>query len=365
MLVIGIGCVAISLVGVLGNALHLLPSALGVGIVLGALGIGLRVVLMWTARSASNRRREQVLGLLSWVGLGIAAVTLIGVLPRLTDAGGFGLFLNDVVTHAWTIGLLTIGASLVRTMNWKAFLGAGLSGFFGVPALSRLVGRPIVYLLGDDSALAVAFWVPLTEEILKLLPVALVVFLATRRTNLRPSAMDLALMGAWSGAGFALYENGLYGRGGLKLDAFPISLFNPSGMAGDSFLAAGHLVWTAIAALGLGIGLLYLKRWRLLWLAAPIGLGVAVLEHATGNASSLSVWSGGFLGALATIGKVLTLGGWLSALLLIAASVLTVVIEWKNGTRTPVKLWLRIPKDEARRRGEALARLQCGTGETR
>lgn len=379
VLIIGIVCVAISVVTVLGNVLHLMPSALAVGIVFGALGIGFRVLLMWTAKSASPERREKVLGLLSWVGLGLAGVTFVGLLPRLTAQAGFGTFLSDLFAHAWTIGLLTIAAGLVRTMSWKAFLGAGLSGFFGVPALSRLVGVPIVALLGEDSAIAVAFWVPLTEEVLKLAPVALVVVLAIRKkTDARPSAMDLALMGAWSGAGFALYENGLYGRGGFKFDAFPISLFNPNALLNDNggfaMLAAGHMLWSALAALGLGIGLLYLKRGRLIWLAAPIGLGLAVLEHATVNATGLSLFNGGFVEILARIGTVVTLGGWLSALVMIAGTTLAVLLEWKHATRIApdpaapkaasmdlVKRWLLVPpKTEGRRRSGQLAAFQYG-----
>ena len=44
-------------------------------------------------------------------------------------------------------------------------------------------------------------------------------------------------------------------------------------------LAGGHIVYTALVALGLAVGLLYGRRFRWAWLAMPVTFVVVVLEH--------------------------------------------------------------------------------------
>ena len=174
-------CIALSLAGVLVHAVGLLSAPVAVTMVLLPVGVGLRVALTFAGRAASSVRRTQVMTLVSSVGLGISALTLVSAVPHLTRAGGVGKFGADVFAHGWTLAIVTIAVGSVRTLGWRAFVGTGLMGFLAVPAIAALIGRPVVSHLGTNSGLASAGWAPLTEESLKALPVLLIAVLAARR----------------------------------------------------------------------------------------------------------------------------------------------------------------------------------------
>jgi RsiW-degrading membrane proteinase PrsW (M82 family) len=334
---------------------------------MGTLGIGIRVLLMWSSRSASAQRRARVLNVISLVGLGVSGIVLVSVLPKITKVAGFGKFMSDLLAHGWPLLLLTLIAGPVRTLTWRAFVGAGLAGLLVDSSLARVIGQPVMDHLTHHPTIAVAVWGPFCEELTKSLLVVLMVLLAARHTAARPSVADIVLLGAWTGAGFALYENAQYGRGGASWDAVPLlSLLNPtlghSSVAGSSIVGAGHMVYTGVVALGLAVGLFYRRRWRFAWLAVPAGYAIAFGEHSALNAV---VNSSGSLRAPFNVFNYLTLMGWLSSLLLFGATAALSVSEWRRGTRrapgsaggqVPPWLWLR--PTEIARRGERLAAVQ-------
>jgi RsiW-degrading membrane proteinase PrsW (M82 family) len=365
-------CITLSLAGVLVHALGLVSAPLAVTMVLLPVGVGLRVALRYAGRAAGSERRTQVMTLVSSIGLGISAVTLVGVLPHLTSPGGMAMFGADVFAHGWTLAILTVAVGSVRTLSWRAFLGMGLTGFLAVPAIAALIGRPVVSHLGTNSGLATAGWAPLTEETFKALPVLLVAMLAVRRTTSRPSAADLLLLGLWSGAGFALFENAVYGRGGANWSAAPLaSLLVPSGTTTALYgrpgmLVSGHMLHTGLLALGIAITLMYKGiRWRR-W-ALPAAFLVVVTEHAAVNGLLLTSGNGDSPG-WAKLLAAFTLHGWLSILLFVSGSTAIVLYEWRNATRGAPRVtgqrpaWLIPSPREIGRRGAALASLQLTGG---
>ena len=361
-------CIALSLAGVLVHALGLVSAPVAVTMVLLPVGVGLRVALTYAGRAASSVRRTQVMTLVSSIGLGISALTLVSSVPHLTRAGGVGKFAADVFAHGWTLAIVTIAVGSVRTLGWRAFVGTGLMGFLAVPAIAALIGRPVVSHLGTNSGLASAGWAPLTEETLKALPVLLIAVLAARRRASRPSAADLLLLGLWSGAGFALFENAVYGRGGVNWSAAPlVSLLIPSGtttaLSGrPGMLVSGHMLHTGLLALGIAITLLY-KGIRFARWALPGAFLVAVAEHSAVNGLLLTSRNGGSPGWAKLLAAV-TLHGWLSILLFFIGSTAIVVYEWRNATRRAPRApgqpptWLIPSSSEIGRRGIALASLQ-------
>jgi RsiW-degrading membrane proteinase PrsW (M82 family) len=366
-------CIALSLMGVLVHALGLVSAPVAVTVVLLPVGVGLRVALMYAGRAATSARRTQVMTLVSSIGLGVSLLTLVSVVPRLTRSGGMGKFSADVFAHSWTLAIVTVAVGSVRTLRWRAFLGTGLMGFLAVPAIAALIGRPVVSHLGTNSGLATAVWAPLTEESLKVLPVLLIAVLAVRRRASRPSAADLLLLGLSSGAGFALFENAVYGRGGVNWSAAPLaSLLIPSGSTTGLYgrpgmLVAGHMVHAGLLALGIAITLLY-KDFRFRRWALPAAFLVAFTEHSAVNGLLLTSGNGGSPG-WAKLLAVLTLHGWLSVLLLIGGSTAIVVYEWRKATRrrrgsAEPPSWLIPSEGEISRRGAALAALQLTTGKS-
>lgn len=378
LVLIGLVCAGLSMIGLLMHAVGIIPPAAATLFVLLPVGIGMRVVLVWAARSASDKRRAHIMNLVSWIGLAVSAITIIALLPRLTKLGGMDKFIADLFANGWTIVVLTLAAGSVRTLTWRAFLGTGLLGFLGVTALARLIDQPVIDhwngRLRANSGL-----VPLTEELLKVLPVVIVVWLAARRKSVRPSAADIVLLAMWSGMGFALYEDTLYGRGRATFgDAPLVSLLFPSVHTGRMFdgttmVFGGHLVWTGLIGLGLAIGVLYGRRFKFAWLAIPVAVLVALGEHGTGNGLSIEQKP-----TLINLAMNLSLRGWLSSILLIGGTTWIVLFEWRRAIRgsrqqapAPVPgaprsalesmpTWLWVTRGESARRSRLLARLQAG-----
>jgi RsiW-degrading membrane proteinase PrsW (M82 family) len=363
LIVIACASGLVSVGGFIAGLADLLPSGISTVIVLIGVSIGLRVLWSYAARSASSSSRARTLQVISNVGLAISVVSIVIGLPRITRGAGIGTFLVDGIAELWTIAILTVVASQVRTLNWRIFVGAGLTGFLALTGLARLVGVPLIEDLGQSSVFAVALWVPFTEELFKLIPVVIVLIAALRHSHVRPSAMDLTLLGACTGAGFALYENATLSRGHFSFTAAPlISLFFPSNGAGRAFgwslMQTGHLCHTALIALGLAVALLYCRRTkRLKWIIPSVAIAVVLLEHCTQNA----MVTGGLNEVIAKMAMVFTLGGWLSSLLLIAGVGFVFMMEWRIlGGSFRVNDLRRLSAAEAFRRSTLLARAQTG-----
>ena len=293
--------------------------------------IALKVAFTYAKKSASAPSAARVLELVSTAGLAISAVTIVSVLPRIIKTGAIATFATDVVAQLWALTILAVVAGSVRTLGWRAFVGAGTTGFLAVTGLAHTVGSPVLTALGTSNLLGVAVWVPVTEELCKVIPVIFVVAVALRRKAVRPSALDLMMLGAWSGAGFALFENAAYGRGSFHLSDAPlVSLLFPAEYTarrlGSTTLIGGHLVFSALVGLGIGLALLYRGRFRrpaALLLAAALA---AMLEHALANTLALDTVR------RLPVGDVLsnlTLGGYLTSLLLIAGIGYALYIEWR------------------------------------
>jgi RsiW-degrading membrane proteinase PrsW (M82 family) len=301
--------------------------------------------------------------LVSNVGLGISAIALLASLPRITQTGGMARFAEDAAAQLWTMALLTAIALPVRTLGWRVFAGTALTGFFGITGLARFVGRPVLESLGSSSIFAVALWIPLTEELVKLIPVAIVLRVATRRFKSRPSALDVMLLGAWTGAGFAVYESAALGRGQFNLFAPPLVSFVFPGEGyglpfGWPVVQTGHLGHTALIALSLALAVLYGRRTRrLTWIFPPIAFGAVLLEHCSQNA----MVANGLNELVAKIAIVLSLGGYLSALLLLAAICFALFLEWKiTGPERKPAGWLLQKPVDGLRRAALLAQAQTG-----
>jgi len=344
--------------GITGN----LPPGVSTIVVLAGVSIGLRVAWSYAAASASSPSRAGTMLMISNAGLAISAVALLAALPRLTQSAGVRTFLIDLLAQLWTIAVLTVVAGPVRTLGWRAFAGTALTGFLAITGLARFVGRPLIENLGASNLFAVAVWVPVTEELVKLIPVAIVLALALRRTDARPSALDVMLVGAWTGAGFAVYENAALGRGSFSLWTNPaLSLVVPSTGKGTAFgwpvMQTGHLVHTALIALAVAFAVLYGRRIRRAWIASAVAIGAVLLEHCSQNAMA----AGDLNEVIAKATLVLTLGGWLSSTLLVAGVAYVMAFEWRivGGAFRPAD-WFRLQPAEALRRSALLARAQSG-----
>lgn len=353
--------VALSVAAMLARFAGVLPDGLATIIAIVGAGIGLKVALSYAGRSASSAARARTMALVSTVGLAISGLAVIASLPRITKAAGLHPFTMDLAAQLWTLALLMFVAGPVRTIGWRAFVGAGLTGLLGITALARLVGTPLVTQLGTSSILATAVWVPITEEALKLLPVALVLRMAMRRTAARPSVLDLTMIGAWTGAGFSLFENATAGRGFFSLTANPLlSLLFPSegnGLAsGWTVAQSGHMVHTALIVLGVSFALMYRRQISRAWIAPVAAIAAVLVEHCSQNA----MITGHLNDVVTKISIVLTLGGRLTSLMLIGGVAYVIALEWRVvGCAFAPRAWFPLPPAEAQRRSRLLAAAQA------
>jgi RsiW-degrading membrane proteinase PrsW (M82 family) len=298
--------------------------------------------------------------LISNVGLGISGLSVLASLPRITQGAGIQTVLIDVLAQFWTLAILTVAAGPVRTLGWRAFAGAALAGFLAITGLARFVGVPVLASLGTSNVLGTAIWVPITEELFKMIPVAIVLRLALRRSDSRPSALDVMLLGATTGAGFALYENAALARGTFSLFTNPIvSLFFPSSGRGEAFYwplaQTGHLVHTALISLAVAFYVFYGRTLRRGWAVPLVAIASVLFEHCSQNA----IVAGGVDEVVAKITLVLTLGGYLTMVLLIAGVAYVMWFEWRIARSTlDIKTWLTPAAAEVSRRSTLLARAQ-------
>lgn len=345
----------------------LMPIGVGTTVVL--IGMGIVLKLAWTisSRSARSAERERFALMMSNVGLIIAALSALAALPRLTKAAGMELFATDLAAQLWTLALLLAAAGPARTLRWRALLGAFLLGFLGLMGLARLVGRPVIVALGNSSLFAAAVWVPITEEIVKLLPLAFMLFYALRRRDVRPSLLDLVLLTGCAAAGFAVSENASYGRGLFSLSAAPVvSWLSPGANHGAAYgwpmIQTGHLLHSALIALAVGFVALYrarLPRWAAKpWMLPAIAVGAVLLEHCSQNA----IVTGGLNRYVGEFCIIVTLGGRLCAVLLVLGVAYVMRLEWRAFTPlAPSKNWIVLAPQEANRRSGWLAVLQLRT----
>lgn len=355
--VIGSTSVGLTVAVMAGRLTGLLPSGLATAIVVAAAAVLLRIGLGALAKSASAEQRARTLGHVSTAGLAVSAVALVVALPVITRNGGFGVFLEDAVTHGWVVLWLLVLAAPVRTLTWRTLVPFGLLGFLALPALARTVGRPVIDALPDGSTLGPGVWAPLTETLLEAAPLVLFAALVTRRRDVRPAALDLVLLGACVGAGFALNEDALFGRGTAHWgEVPPLTLLFPTSTHAVSpwTYAAGHLVWVAFMGLGIAISALYRHRHRLARWAGPAAVALVLTEH---SANNLVVVGGNTV--LVTVMRVVTLAGLASTLLLLAGGAATGWLEMRalRGTSSASEWW-RLSPELAGRRAQALARTQ-------
>jgi RsiW-degrading membrane proteinase PrsW (M82 family) len=342
------------------SQLGAMPAGIGTIVVLFGTGIVLKLAWTISSKAASSAERARFALLMSNVGLIVAALSALAALPRLTRAGGLGLFTLDLAAQLWTLGLLFAAAGPVRTLGWRALLGAFLVGFLGLMGLARFVGRPIILALGTNSLVAGALWVPITEELCKLVPLAFLLFFALRRSDARPSLLDVVLVTACAAAGFAISENASYGRGVFSLSAAPfVSWLTPAANKGTAFgwtmAQSGHLVHSALLALGIGFVMLYRGRLPRAWIIPVIAVSAVLIEHCSQNAMIV----GGLNRYVAEFCMIITLGGRLCALLLALGVGYVMTFEWRAfAPLSPAKGWLQVSALEANRRASRLATLQ-------
>jgi hypothetical protein len=117
----------------------------------------------------------------------------------------------------------------------------------------------------------------------------------------------------------------------------------------------GHLVHSALIALGIGFVVLYRGRLTRAWIVPVVAVSAVLVEHCSQNAMVV----GGLNRYVGEFCMIITLDGRMCALLLALGVGYTMTLEWRAfASLAPVKEWLHVSPQESNRRASRLAALQ-------
>lgn len=242
-----------------------------------------------------------------------------------------------VACFAW----MTRTVSL-QTVATFFFLGGLLMG------VALFAGNQFAVSAGAEGAIWRPWVVPPMEEILKILPIAWIVWQGRKFTTWTYAATDLLFLGTAVGAGFAFVEDayrhaavGLHEQATWMLPASEIVTID-----GQKHFLAGHCIWTGLAAGTIGLAILWRHHKRFASILAVSGLAVAIADHVAVN---YALSHPEMELALKTI-NIVSGYGYISVGMYIGCFVLAVVADrWALAVALPKVPEFSIPKDKERK----------------
>lgn len=256
----------------------------------------------------------------SWGTLNAGSMKLQGRLVVAGIAGAVWFAVTAVQTggHAmvalWTnlalVGTLIIVSAGARTVSLRMLTSTFCWG--GVMlGIVQIIGTALIWMFGITGAVGRSFYIPLLEEFAKLVPVLFVLWRAGKIWRTTFGVTDILLLGAASGAGFSWVEDAfIRAHSGWPehLPGLPVTEII------SGHLIAGHAIWTALAAVSIGVALM-MKRKELVLPVAFIGVAFSTADHVVNNLQGTV--SSGIYPWIA----VFTANGYLSILLFVLAVV--------------------------------------------
>ncbi|CAN5652111.1 hypothetical protein BH10CYA1_BH10CYA1_15030 [soil metagenome] len=219
-------------------------------IALGRSRLQIRLVVFWCAA-------------LTWVAWTIFKTGPQGLISLAYNAI-FLVGLTLISRATTTVPLATTG-----TMVLCGGVMMGIAGSAGLE-MARFIGagNPLIPVLQA-----------IFEEILKLLPVLILLLRGRSFSSLTLGATDVFLLGVASGTGFAYAEDAFVHAAAWQTQI----VWLPATEVINGRMVAGHSIWTGIAAGTLGLALMQQKHKSALLLVAPLGFVWALIDHITYN----------------------------------------------------------------------------------
>jgi len=221
-----------------------------------------------------NNLRERLFSIRPIVGISGAALWL-GLMAIKTGADGI-VALRNVLFFLVPLYLL---CSVTRTVSLRRLATFFFSGGFMMGV--ALLGANIFKIFEPDlTAASRQFAIPFMEEALKLAPLLFFLWRWRKSTTWTISATDVLLMAAACGAGFGLVEEA-YSR---HLSGWSAELnWLPLTEIAGGRLISGNAIWTALAGLTIGLGLLFRDRGGIALAVTSSGFLWVTLDHAANN----------------------------------------------------------------------------------
>jgi len=182
-------------------------------------------------------------------------------------------------TNAYLLALVVFAGTLTRAVSLFVVAWAVLAGGFLMTAM-LVLARAFLVFEPDPGAMLRALVIPALEDLLKIAPVLLLLWLGRRRESWSLGATDVLLIATASGVGFGVVEDAfIRAHSGWPEDVPFLPVVEIIG----GRTIAGHGIWAGLAGATLGLSLL-LVGWRpLALILAVAGFGWSLLDHITNN----------------------------------------------------------------------------------
>jgi len=274
--------------------------------------------------------RSPIYRFVSKIALYVTIALFLIQLPQLVN-GRWAEVGLEAALQLFVMGWLLLLTFRTRTVSIRSVLSFWFVGFFAVIVLVFAFVVPVSYLFGEQSGFVKGFWVPIMEELLKALPLIVVLATALRRPQFQLAISDMLILGLAVGFGYAFHEDALWGR--IGADGFGGSfwgVFFPTFYYENLFTVA-HAGWTAL--IGLALGWWYFFRHKkFMWLIPAFVSGAVILDH-----MRLNYRGAGKIGDLM---EYMVGSGRMLAEFLVFGIVVTVVFEliilWKQNRRDQI-----------------------------
>lgn len=279
----------------------------------------------------------RLLGRLPWpwiarLSMLVSVGILVWGLPQLVD-GDWSRFRTSAGHHAWLLAWTFVVSHLARSRTLFSLAGAWLGGWFTAIWLSLTLGGWTGDWLGSQNVWQLSVAVPVIEELVKLVPLAVVLLaFRPRRDAGTPGAVDLAVLGIAAGAGYGMHEDALWARVSSSGFETPLGWAFPT-MHTEVGTVAGHAVWTGLVGLALGFWATHRDR-KLSALVPLAAVALVAFDHGSWNdLGTRDAWRGALL------------DGWLVPALLGVGLVVALVVETRRVQRRTEGAAARFARD--------------------
>ncbi len=225
--------------------------------------------------------------------------------------------LSAIAFNLAVLAILAIIGTFTRTLVLRRMLSLFLWGAF-MTGVAVIVSRVAVRTFAFSGPGGIEIIMAMIEEVIKLIPLIILLIAGRKFSTFTMGMTDFILAGAALGAGFSCLE---YAAAHQHSAAYGQLAWLPTAEITNGRMISGHLIWSSLAAAGVGFGFFFKTRWNVAAIGAAIGLSVAMLDHAAYNYSVVYTdWITGILNAFA-------LNGYLAFGLWVVSIVIALVVD--------------------------------------
>ncbi|HEY9871406.1 MAG TPA: PrsW family glutamic-type intramembrane protease [Candidatus Obscuribacterales bacterium] len=206
----------------------------------------------------------------------VGAAWWLGLMVIRTGASG----LASIADALWVMGLFVVAGSLTRTVSIRQLFVMFLYGGF-MMGISVVLAKLVGAMVSGNRGLE-ALMVPTMEQVLMLVPPAVLLWKGRKSWLWCLGATDVFLLALASGLGFEMVENAYIRAAGRwaspLIPWFPLSITSGDRIHGEH-LFNGHALWSGLTGLAVGMALLLRSRGRLAWALGGAGFVLGLLDH--------------------------------------------------------------------------------------